>query len=91
MIEHCIYIADAPVLMHGRVELLWYVCEQSVCVDYHRYGNLGARTDEPRPNRCNCLRGPLIFCAADGDIIGQCILVRGSLSGVGISRSWSMS
>jgi RHH-type proline utilization regulon transcriptional repressor/proline dehydrogenase/delta 1-pyrroline-5-carboxylate dehydrogenase len=48
VIEHCIYIADAPVLMHGRVELLWYVCEQSVCVDYHRYGNLGARTDEPR-------------------------------------------
>ncbi len=48
VIEHCIYIADAPVLMHGRVELLWYVGEQSVCVDYHRYGNLGARTDEPR-------------------------------------------
>ncbi len=48
VIEQSIYIADAPVLMHGRVELLWYLREQSVCVDYHRYGNLGARTDEPR-------------------------------------------
>ena len=46
--EHCIYIADAPVLMHGRVELMWYVREQSVCVDYHRYGNLGLRSDEER-------------------------------------------
>ena len=34
--------------MHGRVELMWYVREQSVCVDYHRYGNLGARGDESR-------------------------------------------
>jgi RHH-type proline utilization regulon transcriptional repressor/proline dehydrogenase/delta 1-pyrroline-5-carboxylate dehydrogenase len=48
VIEHSIYIADTPVLMHGRVELLWYVREQSACVDYHRYGNLGARTDEQR-------------------------------------------
>jgi len=43
-----IYVADAPVLAHGRIELLWYVMEQSVSDDYHRYGNLGARTDEPR-------------------------------------------
>jgi len=48
VINPSIYIADTPVLMHGRVELLWYVREQSVCVDYHRYGNLGVRTDEPR-------------------------------------------
>ncbi|MHB0956161.1 MAG: proline dehydrogenase family protein [Pirellulaceae bacterium] len=48
VIEQGIYIADAPVLMHGRVELLWYLREQSVCVDYHRYGNLGARTLESR-------------------------------------------
>jgi RHH-type proline utilization regulon transcriptional repressor/proline dehydrogenase/delta 1-pyrroline-5-carboxylate dehydrogenase len=48
VIENCIYIADAPVLMHGRVELLWYLREQSVCVDYHRYGNLGTRGDEER-------------------------------------------
>lgn len=43
-----IYIADAPVLIEGRVELLWYVREQSISHDYHRYGNLGARSDEPR-------------------------------------------
>ena len=48
VIEHCIHIADTPVLMQGRIELLWYLQEQSVCVDYHRYGNLGARSDEPR-------------------------------------------
>ncbi len=47
-IDHCLYVADAPVLMQGRVELLWYVREQSVCADYHRYGNLGARSHEPR-------------------------------------------
>ena len=43
-----IYIADAPVLIEGRVELLWYVQEQSISSDYHRYGNLGPRTGEPR-------------------------------------------
>jgi RHH-type proline utilization regulon transcriptional repressor/proline dehydrogenase/delta 1-pyrroline-5-carboxylate dehydrogenase len=42
------YIADTPVSLHGRVELLWYVREQSVSHVYHRYGNLGLRTDEPR-------------------------------------------
>jgi RHH-type proline utilization regulon transcriptional repressor/proline dehydrogenase/delta 1-pyrroline-5-carboxylate dehydrogenase len=48
VIENYIYIADAPVLMQGRVELMWYVREQSLCIDYHRYGNLGTRTDEQR-------------------------------------------
>jgi RHH-type proline utilization regulon transcriptional repressor/proline dehydrogenase/delta 1-pyrroline-5-carboxylate dehydrogenase len=48
VIERCIFVADAPVLMHGRLELLWYFQEQSVCVDYHRYGNLGVRSDEAR-------------------------------------------
>lgn len=43
-----IFIADAPVLAEGRVELLWYVQEQSVSFDYHRYGNLGARATEIR-------------------------------------------
>jgi RHH-type proline utilization regulon transcriptional repressor/proline dehydrogenase/delta 1-pyrroline-5-carboxylate dehydrogenase len=42
------YIADTPVSMHGRVELLWYVREQSVSHVYHRYGNLGLRVDESR-------------------------------------------
>jgi len=37
------YIARAPVLMEGRVELLHYFTEQSICNTYHRYGNLGER------------------------------------------------
>jgi RHH-type proline utilization regulon transcriptional repressor/proline dehydrogenase/delta 1-pyrroline-5-carboxylate dehydrogenase len=43
-----IHIADAPVLSVGRIELLWYVQEQSISRDYHRYGNLGSRAAEPR-------------------------------------------
>ncbi len=46
--EQFIYVADAPVCPVGRVELLWYVREQSVCIDYHRYGNLGFRASEER-------------------------------------------
>ena len=37
------YIARSRVLMEGRIELLQYFREQSVCCDYHRYGNLGKR------------------------------------------------
>ena len=43
-----IYIARTPVLEEGRIELLWYMMEQSISFDYHRYGNLGARADEER-------------------------------------------
>lgn len=43
-----IYVADAPVLPEGRIELLWYVQEQSHSINYHRYGNLGERADEAR-------------------------------------------
>ncbi|MEZ6133659.1 MAG: proline dehydrogenase family protein [Pirellulaceae bacterium] len=46
--EQFIYVADAPVSFCGRVELLWYVREQSLCHDYHRYGNLGFRANETR-------------------------------------------
>jgi len=46
--EQFIYVADSPISPSGRVELLWYVREQSVCVDYHRYGNLGFRATESR-------------------------------------------
>jgi RHH-type proline utilization regulon transcriptional repressor/proline dehydrogenase/delta 1-pyrroline-5-carboxylate dehydrogenase len=42
------YIADSPVSVHGRIELLWYLREQSVSHVYHRYGNLGLRSDEVR-------------------------------------------
>ena len=38
-----IYIARSPVLMEGRIELLHYVINQSICDSYHRYGNLGER------------------------------------------------
>ncbi len=37
------YIARSPVLMEGRLELLHYTMNQSVCHNYHRYGNLGER------------------------------------------------
>lgn len=46
--ESGVYIAQAPVSGEGRLELLWYVQEQSISTDYHRYGNLGARSAEPR-------------------------------------------
>ena len=39
------YIARAPVVMEGRIELLHYCQNQSICDTYHRYGNLGDRTD----------------------------------------------
>jgi RHH-type transcriptional regulator, proline utilization regulon repressor / proline dehydrogenase / delta 1-pyrroline-5-carboxylate dehydrogenase len=32
----------------GRIEPLWYLTEQSLSVDYHRYGNLGRRAGEHR-------------------------------------------
>jgi RHH-type proline utilization regulon transcriptional repressor/proline dehydrogenase/delta 1-pyrroline-5-carboxylate dehydrogenase len=32
----------------GRLELLWYLREQSISTDYHRYGNLGLRLNEAR-------------------------------------------
>ncbi|HEX7859016.1 MAG TPA: bifunctional proline dehydrogenase/L-glutamate gamma-semialdehyde dehydrogenase [Verrucomicrobiae bacterium] len=47
-----VYLADEPVLACGRVELLWYLREQSISFDYHRYGNLAGRADEVR-------RGPV--------------------------------
>ena len=48
VIGNYVHIADTPVVAIGRIELLWYVQEQSVCIDYHRYGNLGARANEKR-------------------------------------------
>jgi RHH-type proline utilization regulon transcriptional repressor/proline dehydrogenase/delta 1-pyrroline-5-carboxylate dehydrogenase len=48
VIGRYVHITDVPVLPVGRIELLWYVQEQSISNDYHRYGNLGARSDEQR-------------------------------------------
>ena len=46
--ENGVHLADTPVLAEGRIELLWYVREQSLSRAYHRYGNLGPRTAERR-------------------------------------------
>ena len=35
-------------LSEGHLELLWYTEEQSLSIDSHRYGNLGARANEKR-------------------------------------------
>lgn len=43
-----IHLADRPVTPVARVEALWYIEEQSLCRDYHRYGNLGVRGQEQR-------------------------------------------
>ncbi len=37
------YVSRSPVRMDGRLELLHYFREQSICDSYHRYGNLGER------------------------------------------------
>jgi len=46
--EAGIHLVAEPVSGQGRLELLWYVREQSVSHAYHRYGNLGARAGEAR-------------------------------------------
>ena len=42
------HIIDVPVLANGRLELLHYLREVSLSIDYHRYGNLGMREGELR-------------------------------------------
>ncbi len=42
------HIITEPVLANGRIELLHYLREVAICVDYHRYGNLGQREGELR-------------------------------------------
>lgn len=34
------YVADQPILVDGRVELLHYIKEQSITYEYHRYGSM---------------------------------------------------
>jgi RHH-type proline utilization regulon transcriptional repressor/proline dehydrogenase/delta 1-pyrroline-5-carboxylate dehydrogenase len=41
-------VVSVPVVSEGRLELLWYLREQSRSIDYHRYGNLGQRGSEVR-------------------------------------------
>ena len=42
------YLSTVPVLANGRFELLNFLSEKAVSVDYHRYGNLGQREAEVR-------------------------------------------
>jgi RHH-type proline utilization regulon transcriptional repressor/proline dehydrogenase/delta 1-pyrroline-5-carboxylate dehydrogenase len=41
-------VTAAPPLANGRIELARFVREVSLSIDYHRYGNLGAREEEAR-------------------------------------------
>jgi len=40
------YIARSPVMVEGRIELMHYYRQQSICNNYHRYGNLAERAPE---------------------------------------------
>ncbi len=46
--ESACHLDFAPVLTNGRFELLHYLREVAISVDYHRYGNLGVREGEVR-------------------------------------------
>lgn len=46
--EFAVYVIDDPVLINGRLELLHYLREVALSIDYHRYGNLGLREGELR-------------------------------------------
>lgn len=41
-------VIRTKVVASGRIEPLWYLNEQSLSMDYHRYGNLGRRAVESR-------------------------------------------
>lgn len=44
-----VHIESEPISDFGGVELLRYLVEQSVCINHHRYGNLGLAEASPRP------------------------------------------
>jgi len=46
--ETATYIDHAPLIANGRIELLHYLREMALSIDYHRYGNLGLREGELR-------------------------------------------
>ncbi len=46
--ESGVHLIAEPVLANGRLELLHYLREVSISIDYHRYGNLGLREGELR-------------------------------------------
>lgn len=45
---HATALLQNPVLVNGRWEMLYYLREISLSIDYHRYGNLGLREQEKR-------------------------------------------
>ncbi|MCP4579245.1 MAG: hypothetical protein GY846_23470 [Deltaproteobacteria bacterium] len=42
-VESGFHVSHDPVFMEGRIEMVRYFHEQSLCNTYHRYGNLGER------------------------------------------------
>ncbi len=46
--ETATHLVDASVLANGRLELLHYLREVAISIDYHRYGNLSLREGELR-------------------------------------------
>jgi RHH-type proline utilization regulon transcriptional repressor/proline dehydrogenase/delta 1-pyrroline-5-carboxylate dehydrogenase len=46
--ESGVHVIDVPVLANGRLELLHFLREVAISIDYHRYGNLGMREGELR-------------------------------------------
>ena len=46
--QQFVTVIDEPVVHDSRIECLRYMDEQSISHDYHRYGNLGRRSDEER-------------------------------------------
>jgi RHH-type proline utilization regulon transcriptional repressor/proline dehydrogenase/delta 1-pyrroline-5-carboxylate dehydrogenase len=47
-IDRFVPLLAKPVIATGFVEPLWFIQEQSISHDYHRYGNLGRRAGEQR-------------------------------------------
>jgi len=43
-----VVLIETTVVVNGLIELPWYFREQSISIDYHRYGNLGHRSCEKR-------------------------------------------
>ena len=46
-----IYTIYSQIMMEGGIELLQYYQQQSICNNYHRYGNLGDRAWQLKDER----------------------------------------
>jgi RHH-type proline utilization regulon transcriptional repressor/proline dehydrogenase/delta 1-pyrroline-5-carboxylate dehydrogenase len=54
------HVSMRPVLAHGRYELLFYHREQSISIDYHRYGHLGFRSEGLGDVRVDAVLNPRV-------------------------------